>query len=151
MPLALFLFGVLFLVAAVRGKQADLYAVLKDDFTGPNNFFYWAGSLWVIAAVGYIKELRTLSNAFLGLVILVLMLSHRGFFQQFMSQLGSTQAATMPELVSQGKVPSDVTVFDEGGNLINGMVDPSWESMDGNMLINVAPDGWNPISSSLSF
>lgn len=93
MPLALFVFGVLFLVAAVRGKQKDLYSVLKDDFTGRNNFFFWAGSIWLIAAVGYVRELRALSNAFLVLVVLILLLSHRDFFEKFMEQIGSTQKA----------------------------------------------------------
>lgn len=90
MPIALLLIGTIFLVAAVRGKQGELFSTLKDDFTGPNNFIYWALSLWVIMAVGYIKPLKPLSNAFLVLVVIVLFLKHDTFFGSFMDQIGAT-------------------------------------------------------------
>lgn len=111
MPLALVLLGVLFLTAAVRGDKCNgqqcsdlLFSTLKDDFTGPNNFIYWGIALWIIGAAGYYKPLKPLSNAFLGLVILVLFLSNRGFFQKFMEQIGSTQSATQ----DSGSVNADL-------------------------------------------
>lgn len=90
MPIALLAIGIIFLVAAVRGKHEDLFDLIKDDFTGPNNFFYWVISIWVIGAVGYYKPLRPLSVAFLTLVILILFLSNKGFFRKFLDQVGST-------------------------------------------------------------
>jgi hypothetical protein len=100
MPLALLLLGALFLTAAVRGQKcggkqcADvLFETIKDDFTGPNNFIYWGLALFLIGALGYFKPMKPLSNAFLGLVILVLFISNRGFFSKFMEQIGSTQSA----------------------------------------------------------
>jgi hypothetical protein len=100
MPLALLLLGALFLTAAVRGQKcggrqcADvLFETIKDDFTGPNNFIYWGLALFLIGALGYYKPMKPLSNAFLGLVILVLFISNRGFFAKFMEQIGSTQSA----------------------------------------------------------
>jgi hypothetical protein len=101
MPLALILLGVLFLTAAVRGDKCNgqqcsdlLFKTLKDDFTGPDNFIYWGIALFIIGAAGYYKPLKPLSNAFLGLVILVLFISNRGFFQKFMEQISETQHAT---------------------------------------------------------
>jgi len=98
-PLALLLLGALFLTAAVRGDKCDgeqcadvLFRTMKDDFTGPGNFIYWALALFLIGALGYYKPLKPLSNAFLGLVILVLFISNRGFFAKFLDQIGSTQA-----------------------------------------------------------
>jgi hypothetical protein len=98
MPLALLLLGALFLVAAVRGDKCNgqqcsrmLFDTMKSDFTGPNNFIYWGLALFLIGAMGYAKPLKPLSNAFLGLVILVLFISNRGFFAKFMEQIGSTQ------------------------------------------------------------
>lgn len=98
MPLALLLIGTLFLTASVRGNKCGgqqcsdvLFSTMKDDFTGPNNFIYWGISLFVIGAVGYYKPLKPLSNAFLGLVIIVLLLSNRGFFQSFFYQIGTTR------------------------------------------------------------
>lgn len=90
MPLALVIIGAIFLTAAVRGKQDDLFALLKDDFTGPNNFFYWGLSIWFVSAIGYYKPLKPLSNALLVLVFIVLVLSHRGLIESFMRQIGST-------------------------------------------------------------
>jgi len=98
MPLALLLLGALFLTAAVRGDKCNgeqcanvLFKTIKDDFTGPNNFIYWGLALFLIGAMGYVKPLKPLSNAFLGLVILVLFIANRGFFTKFMEQIGSTQ------------------------------------------------------------
>lgn len=100
MPLALIFIGVLFLVAAVRGDKCNgqqcstvLFTTIKDDFTGPNNFIYWGLALFIIGAAGYYKPLKPLSNAFLGLVILVLFISNKGFFEKFMEQIKSTTAA----------------------------------------------------------
>jgi hypothetical protein len=90
-PLALLLVGTLFLVAAVRGKQDELFVTLKSDFIGPNNFFYWGLAIWMITAVGYYKPLKPLSHAFLTLVFLGLFLSankhHQDFFTSFMRQI----------------------------------------------------------------
>lgn len=100
MPLALVLLGVLFLTAAVRGNKCNgqqcsdlLFTTLKSDFTGPNNFIYWGLALFIIGAAGYYKPLKPLSNAFLALVILVLFISNKGFFQKFMDQIKSTTVA----------------------------------------------------------
>lgn len=91
MPLALFIIGTVFLVAAVRGKQDLLFDTLKSDFIGPNNFIYWAVAIWAITAVGYVKALKPLSHAFLLLVFLGLFLSankrHQDFFDEFMRQI----------------------------------------------------------------
>lgn len=93
MPLALLFLGILFLTAAVRNKQDLLFSTLKDDFTGPNNFLYWGIALFIIGAAGYYKPLKPLSTAFMTLVILVLFISNRGFFERFMQQIRTTTVA----------------------------------------------------------
>lgn len=90
MPLALLVVGVVFLVAAVRGKQELLFDTMRSDFTGPNNFFYWGLALFLIGSVGYYKPAKAFSNAFMTLVVIVLFLHNRGFFAKFMEQIGST-------------------------------------------------------------
>lgn len=97
MPLALILLGVLFLTAAVRGDKCNgqqcsdlLFTTLKSDFTGPDNFIYWGLALFIVGGVGYYKPLKPMSNAFLGLIVIVLFLSNRGFFQKFLEQIQST-------------------------------------------------------------
>jgi hypothetical protein len=91
-------FGVLFLVASVRGKEQmdKLTGLLRDDFTGPNNFFVWSLALGSLAALGYIKQLRQFSNLLLCLVFLVLVLKKKGpngesLIPSFFSQIRSTE------------------------------------------------------------
>jgi hypothetical protein len=102
LPLAFLLIGIIFLVAAVRGLHRELFAALKSDFTGPNNFIYWVVSLWAIVAIGYFKPLRPVSNGFLALVVLVLLLQNRGFFDKFMAQIRETET---PQ--TEGQPPID--------------------------------------------
>lgn len=87
MPLALLVIGVVFLTAAIRGKQKELYSVLKDDFTGSNNFLVWGFALFLIGAVGYYRPLKPIANTFMVLVFFVLFLSNRGFLAKFTEQL----------------------------------------------------------------
>ena len=79
--------GVFFLIAGVRGKSADALKLLKGDLVGgSDSYLVWLGAILLIGAVGYIDELKPLSNAFLALVVIVLLLSNGGFFQQLQTQ-----------------------------------------------------------------
>lgn len=108
MPFALLIIGVVLLVSGVRGTQDTLFGLLKGDFTGDTNFFYWFISIIIIGVIGYIPKLKPVSTAFLVLIIMVLFLtkgqtgSGGGFFQQFTSalqgtQTGSTNNSTAPQ------------------------------------------------------
>ena len=98
MPFALLLFGVVLVVAGVRGKQGDLFTLLKGDFTGPNNFSYWVVAILLLGLLGYVPKLKALANAFMGLLILVLFLNNSssggGFFAKFTAALQSTNTVT---------------------------------------------------------
>ncbi len=96
MPLFLFLLGAIFLAAAMRGEACGgeqcykvLFATMKDDFTGQNNFFYWIMALFIVGAVGYYKPLKPVSNAFMLLIFVVLFLSHDNFVEKFMQEIKS--------------------------------------------------------------
>lgn len=95
MPLALLAFGALLLIAAIRGTQDDLFALLKKDFTGQGNFFLWILAILLVGSVGYVKQLRPISNAFLVLILLVFILAAnkggRDFFSSLLSQISGTQ------------------------------------------------------------
>lgn len=126
MPLALILLGVLFLTAAVRGDKCNgqqcsdlLFNTLKSDFTGPDNFIYWGIALFIIGGVGYYKPLKPLSNAFLCLIVLVLLISDRGFFQKFMQQIQTTTVANSG-VSSNQSVGSNLSSL--GASLISGFV-----------------------------
>lgn len=102
MPFALAIIGIVLLVAGVRNRQNDLFALVKGDFTGPNNFIFWMVSIFLIGAIGYIPKLKPISTAFLALVIVVLFLKKgTGFFAQLTTGLQSTQTTTLNANVTQ--------------------------------------------------
>jgi hypothetical protein len=87
MPFLLFFVGLLLLVAAVRGKTDDLFEVAKDDFTGAGNYFVWVLAVALIVAVGSIDKVKPISNAFLWLVVIVILISNRGLLPQFVREI----------------------------------------------------------------
>jgi hypothetical protein len=90
MPLILIIVGALFVVAAVRGTHSDLFTLLKSDFTGDKNFLFFVTAIFVLGALGYVAGFKPLANAFLLLVVAVIVLSNKGFFAQFTAALKST-------------------------------------------------------------
>lgn len=91
MPFVFLIIGAVFVVAGVRGTTPQLTQLIKGDFTGKGNFIYWALSILLIGALGYIEDLKPISRAFLILVVIVLILSNKGFFAQFNQQISTTQ------------------------------------------------------------
>lgn len=102
MPFLFFIVGVVMVVSAVKGTNTQLLTLLKSDFTGSNNFLYWAGSILIIGAIGYIPELKPVSRAFLLLVVIVLFIHNKGVFAQATAALKATQQSTPSNVVSIG-------------------------------------------------
>ena len=89
MSLALIFAGVLFLSAAVRDSQADLFGLLKQDLTGSNNFLQWALALILVGALGFIPKLKPFSMALLALILVAIFLRKgTGFFDQLTAATG---------------------------------------------------------------
>jgi hypothetical protein len=87
MPFVLIGLGIILLVSGVRGSHKQLADLLKDDFTGRQNFLVWIVAILGIGAVGYVPSLQPVSRSFLVLVLLVLFINNRGFFTQFQQQI----------------------------------------------------------------
>lgn len=83
MPLFFLVVGVAFLISALRGKQGDLLTLIEGDFTGSPNFVTWAAAIVLVAALGYSRTLRPLSNGLLALLFVGLILGNRGVFAKF--------------------------------------------------------------------
>jgi hypothetical protein len=98
MPFVLIVIGIVLVIGGIRntiGGDKGLISLVKSDFTGTNNFTYWAVSIAIIGGIGYIETLKPVSRAFMTLVILVLILSNGGVFQKLNASLQSkTQTAT---------------------------------------------------------
>jgi hypothetical protein len=82
MPFALIVIGLLLVVTSAKDTHVQFGTQVAKDFTGENNFFVWILAIGIIGFVGYIEKLKPLSNAFLVLVLLAMVLSNskRGDF-----------------------------------------------------------------------
>jgi hypothetical protein len=99
MAFALIFVGLLLVISAVRGTTSQLAALVQSDFVGQGNFVWWVAVIMAIGAIGYIGPLRTLSKAFLALVIVVLVLTKGnpqmpagGLFRQLYDELNKATA-----------------------------------------------------------
>lgn len=125
MPIFFAFVGTLFIVSGVRGTTSQLTTLLKADFTGTPNYLEWSIAIVIIGAIGYFKELSTISRAFLVLVLVALFLSeHGGFAQQFFSAF--TQGTESAPLTSQTPVsinPAPSTTNIPPANALPGLPD----------------------------
>lgn len=116
MSFALLIIGITLVVAAVRNTQGALITLVSGDFQGPGNFLYWIVALLLIGALGYIPKLKPVSDGFLVLIILALVLSKGnpsknvsgGFFKQLTDALSSTKS-TSPVSVTPGSIGGPIT------------------------------------------
>lgn len=105
MAFALLIIGIFLLASAIQGTQDAALNLVVGDFKGPSNFFYWIVALLIVGSVGYVKRLKPVSDLFLALIILVLVLKRGnpsgaggGFFAQFTAALQSTSASNIPNV-----------------------------------------------------
>lgn len=97
MPFALLIIGLVLVTAAVRDQQAALIALIGGDFSGPGNFSYWVLAIIVIGSVGYLPKAKPVSDGFLVLILIALVLTRGspsfpggGVFSQLTTALGTT-------------------------------------------------------------
>jgi hypothetical protein len=86
MPILFGLFGLVLIVAGVRGNivsgNPSLVSLIKDDFSGSDPFWKWMLAILLIGAIGYVPNLRPISRGFMALVIIVFLLDNQGVFTQ---------------------------------------------------------------------
>lgn len=86
MPFVFGTFGVLFIVAGVRGKTSNLFSLIKSDFTGTPNYFEWSVAIFLVGAFGYVKQLSTISRLFMLIVLAGLLYKNSGVFGELQAQ-----------------------------------------------------------------
>lgn len=94
MPIFFLVIGILLIVSAINNKTGQLTQLVAGDLTGSNgseSFIVWALALVVIGMIGYVKALKPVSNAFLALVLIVMVLRNGGFFDKFTQALESVK------------------------------------------------------------
>lgn len=96
MPIFFMIVGVLLIIVGVNDKMRELGALVKEDFSpsgGQASFASWLVAIFVIGSLGYIKSMKPVANAFLVLVVTVMILANNrrgtggGFFDNFTNAL----------------------------------------------------------------
>lgn len=90
MPLFFLLVGILLIVIGLNDRVSDLGSLIKDDFKpsdGSASFAIWIAVIVLLGLLGNVKNLKPVTNAFLLLVILVMVLTNKGFFDKFSSAI----------------------------------------------------------------
>lgn len=95
MAFVLIIFGAAFILAGYHGNAAQLFTKIGGEFSGTPSFGKWAIAILTVGAVGYIKPLKPISDAFIVLVLIVLFLSNKGFFASFSQQFGLTGSSNL--------------------------------------------------------
>lgn len=96
MPIALLVVGLLIVVAGIKNNAAELESTIVGDFSGAGSFWYWIVAVIVIGAVGYYQPAKTVSHLFLGLIVLVFLISNNGVFAQIQSAIEHPTPAKAP-------------------------------------------------------
>jgi hypothetical protein len=127
MPFVLAALGIVFLVVSIQGTQGTLYGLLKSELTGKDSFIPWVLAIVLLGLAGYIKTIRPVTNALIGLVFLVMILVNgKGFFGALNKAIANptapAQASTSPPASPNiGAAPAGSSLA-QSGNQINAGV-----------------------------
>lgn len=113
MAYALLLVAIVFIASGVRGTHGELFSLLRGDFTGPRNFLVWMVAIVTLGALGFIRPIRPITNAFIVLILLVFILSNRGFFAEFTRQIRSSETAAGPPNAPLDLAPTEPPAMPE--------------------------------------
>lgn len=131
MPYALVIIGLILIVSGVRDTHTQLGAQLKQDLTGSQNFGQYALAIFAVGSLGYIDALRKFSTWFMALILIALVLSNRGFFNEFKKAVDAGPEA--PDRPSDVSTPADkLKAAGQGLSIAGSLLSPG--TMLGNIL-----------------
>lgn len=107
MPYALTFTGLLMIITGINNTYGQLGAQLKSDFTGDKSFVLYIAALGSVGAIGYIPSMRRFSHMFMALILVSLVLSNKGFFQNFSAALKLAPVAPSAPAVPAGQAGID--------------------------------------------
>jgi hypothetical protein len=101
MPIVFGVIGLVLIITGVRGtvtgSNPNLVDLVKADLNGKPNYLEWMAVIFVLGALGYIPQLRTLSRLFMALIVIDLFFANKGFFSQFTQEFSA--AGNTPQSV----------------------------------------------------
>lgn len=110
-----------------------------------HSYVYWMLSILGIGAVGYVPQLKSLSDGFLVLVFLMLFISNQGFFSKFTQQIGVSESAGL-QTIGNAPVYNMVDVLSGGSNTSNTT---TVKSSGGNAPVSSQPGSSLPVTGGL--
>jgi predicted lysophospholipase L1 biosynthesis ABC-type transport system permease subunit len=133
MPIALILAGIILAVISFRGTEHDTAKLLAADFGQGSKFWAWGAAIAVLGALGYAAPLRGFSTALLTLLIVAMVLTHGGLFDQLKQVIinppAPAPAHSLTEYASvifgskvSGEVSADLSGPIVGGGGVTGAV-----------------------------
>lgn len=123
MPIVFGVIGVLLIVAGVRGTTSQLFSLVKSDFSGQPNYFEWMIAIFLVGAIGYVKQLSTISRMMMILVAVGLLYKNKQVFSETQTETvanptTSTQASTATQQTSS-PLPQLPTLQQDETNMVD--------------------------------
>lgn len=87
MPFALIIIGTILALAAYRDTLPELFAIVKDVTAEANGFGYWILASIILGFLASIQSIKKPVNAFMILLMLVLLIRKRGTLEQMATQI----------------------------------------------------------------
>jgi hypothetical protein len=133
MPFVFLIIAVMFIVIGMRNQGANAVVLLKSEFTGTNSFVPWIIALGILGAIGYWSPAKKVADAFLGLVMLVMVISNEtkgqggGLFAQLQAALTGTTPDASPAVagVTGGSSGATMTPATSTAGFGGGIFAPS--------------------------
>lgn len=87
MPFALIIIGVILAVGAYRDTLTELFSIIKDVTADSKGFGYWVIASIILGFMASINSIKKPVNAFMILLMLVLLIRKRGTLDQMATQI----------------------------------------------------------------
>lgn len=122
MPYALILIGVVLVITAAQNTYAQFAQQLQSDAGG---FAKFAVAIGIVGAAGYVEDLRGISRAFMGLIVLSIILANgkNGLFANLQNAVSQGPALITPPTdasAASGNAGVDPTTGANMGSVLTG-------------------------------
>lgn len=87
MPFALIVIGIILAIAAYRDTLPELFSIIKDVTADSKGFGYWVIAAIILGFAASIQPIKKPVNAFMILLMVVLLLRKRGTLEQISKQM----------------------------------------------------------------
>lgn len=87
MPFALIVIGIILAISAYRDTLPELFSIIKDVTAESEGFGYWIIGAIILGFLASIQSIKKPVNAFIILLMIVLLIRKKGTLEQLSNQL----------------------------------------------------------------